>query len=141
MLEGLFPSSDESSDEDDAIHGYTVFANPRLGQETEEDMLSRRCKQLADAALRDRPTLPASWADLSISLVATESVLWIPTYICVFKACTFESDDRVVFLQHLGGASSPHRATIEGICQLASTPWMNRMDYVAGAVSHKERSQ
>ena len=60
---------------------------------------------------------------------------------CPFKGCDFGTDSRVDFLLHMAGAKSPHRTTIEEVCLPDTTPWLQRIDYIYGAIAYHEQRQ
>ena len=69
----------------------------------------------------------------------SETGVRLPLYSCPFRQCV--TDDRPEFLLHIGGANSPHRATIDEVCPAKTVTKVRRVDYVLGAISYWERQQ
>ena len=134
-------SSDVSEDDEVLEPYFSVLANPQPPCLTEQDLVRSRCETLALQHLRQRPTLPAAWEDPAVSWTDTDSGWRIPVFSCPFKGCDFGTDSRVDFLLHMAGAKSPHRTTIEEVCLPDTTPWLQRIDYIYGAIAYHEQRQ
>ena len=66
----------------------------------------------------------------------------LPIYSCPYQNCSFHCDDRCRFLHHVAGgvSDSTHRQMLDGLLKV-DLPWMNRLDYVYGAVAVAERER
>ena len=66
----------------------------------------------------------------------------LPIYSCPYQNCSFRCEDRCLFLHHVAGgrSDSTHREMLDGVLKV-DLPWMNRLDYVYGAVAVAERER
>ena len=97
------------------------------------------CSKLLSDHMRDRPTLPASWDDASVSFEDVALAIRLPLYSCPFSRCVFATDARVCYLKHLVDYDSPHLELIPNVC---GTPQHKTpLDFVYNAMSMKERNK
>ena len=107
--------ADDESEGDDFSGVRAAETSPAR---VEPDRWDACCTALA-RLLRDRPTLPADASEPGRSMVDVETPWRLPLYSCPFKQCTFHTDERQRFLEHLGTSTgaSPHYAQIRAHCE------------------------
>ena len=107
--------ADDESEGDDFSGVHAAETSPAR---VEPDRWDACCTALA-RLLRDRPTLPADASEPGRSMVDVETPWRLPLYSCPFKQCTFHTDERQQFLEHLGTSTgaSPHYAQIRAHCE------------------------
>lgn len=100
------------------------------------------CSKLLSDHMRDRPTLPASLEDPTVSLENVAVPIRLPLYSCPFSGCVFATDDRVNFLKHLADYDSPHLKLIQTLCgeHIGSAQHKAPLDFVYKAMAVKERN-
>lgn len=114
----------------------------RAGCTTEQDERRRCCTRLADAYLRDCPTLPADWENTKKSWVRVETAIRLPCFSCPFIDCSFCTDDREKYMLHVGSEApdAPHLQQIIEVCgNIGTVPGVSAIDWVEGATGVAER--
>ena len=68
--------------------------------------------------LRRRVTLPLSTSDCEHTSLELDTGRRLPSYTCPFKGCRFHTNDRQLFMHHIGGGirDRTHHAELLAIC-------------------------
>ena len=117
-------SSEMSSSEDEDSQGEPQFFDLRYNEticnqeSTEQDEDLCCCERIRETLLRSRVTLPLSTIGREHTSLELDTGKRLPNYTCPFKGCCFHTQDRQLFMHHIGGGvrDCTHHAELLAIC-------------------------